>query len=122
MPGFVDSHTHLVSGAPRMLDYEMRMAGASREDIALAGGGILALSRAIGVALGSHFGCAGVARHSGSGASRYHNDRDEIRFRTDGSIRDEDPAGACGTTKTARYYCVDVLERPYSVHWPGRTG
>jgi imidazolonepropionase len=48
MPGFVDSHTHLVSGPPRMLDYEMRMAGASREDIALAGGGILALSRAIG--------------------------------------------------------------------------
>jgi imidazolonepropionase len=48
MPGFVDSHTHLVSGPPRMLDYEMRMAGASREDIALAGGGILALSKAIG--------------------------------------------------------------------------
>jgi len=48
MPGFVDSHTHLVSGPPRMLDYEMRMAGASGEDIALAGGGILALSRAIG--------------------------------------------------------------------------
>jgi len=48
MPGFVDSHTHLVSGPPRMLDYEMRMAGASREEIALAGGGILALSRAIG--------------------------------------------------------------------------
>jgi len=48
MPGFVDSHTHLVSGPPRMLDYEMRMAGASAQDIALAGGGILALSRAIG--------------------------------------------------------------------------
>jgi len=48
MPGFVDSHTHLVSGPPRMIDFEMRMAGASREDIALAGGGILALSRAIG--------------------------------------------------------------------------
>ncbi|HEY6392854.1 MAG TPA: imidazolonepropionase [Bryobacteraceae bacterium] len=48
MPGFVDSHTHLVSGPPRMVDYEMHMAGASREDIALAGGGILALSRAIG--------------------------------------------------------------------------
>lgn len=48
MPGFVDSHTHLVSGPPRLTDYEMRMAGASREDIALAGGGILALSKAIG--------------------------------------------------------------------------
>jgi imidazolonepropionase len=48
MPGFVDSHTHLVSGPPRLLDYEMRMAGASREDITRAGGGILALSRAIG--------------------------------------------------------------------------
>jgi imidazolonepropionase len=48
MPGFVDSHTHLVSGPPRLLDYEMRIAGATREDITRAGGGILALSRAIG--------------------------------------------------------------------------
>src|SRR5260370_38744650 len=47
MPGFVDSHAHLVGGPARMLDYEMRMAGATQAQIAQAGGRILALARAI---------------------------------------------------------------------------
>src|ERR1051326_6434627 len=29
LPGFVDSHTHLVWVRPRLLDYEMRLAGAT---------------------------------------------------------------------------------------------
>jgi len=41
MPGFVDSHTHLIFGRPRLVDYEMRLAGASYAEIAAAGGGIL---------------------------------------------------------------------------------
>ncbi len=40
MPGFVDSHTHLVFARPRLVDYEMRLAGASYASIAAAGGGI----------------------------------------------------------------------------------
>ena len=40
MPAFVDSHTHLVFAAPRLRDYEMRLAGADYERIARAGGGI----------------------------------------------------------------------------------
>ncbi len=40
MPGFVDSHTHLVFGPPRLLDFEMRLAGADFRAIAAAGGGI----------------------------------------------------------------------------------
>ena len=47
MPGFVDSHTHLVSGAWRLTDYEMRIAGADYQQIAQAGGGILASIRAV---------------------------------------------------------------------------
>jgi imidazolonepropionase len=47
LPGFVDSHTHIVFGPPRLLDYEMRLAGASYEEIAAAGGGILSSVRAI---------------------------------------------------------------------------
>lgn len=47
MPGFVDSHTHLVYGAPRLMDYEMRLAGAGYHEIAAAGGGILASVRAV---------------------------------------------------------------------------
>jgi imidazolonepropionase len=46
-PGFVDSHTHLVCGPPRLTDYEMRIAGASYEEIAAAGGGILQSMRAV---------------------------------------------------------------------------
>jgi imidazolonepropionase len=47
MPGFVDSHTHLVFGRPRLTDYEMRLTGASYADIATAGGGILSSVQAV---------------------------------------------------------------------------
>jgi imidazolonepropionase len=40
LPGFVDSHTHPVFVAPRLLDFEKRISGASYEEIAGAGGGI----------------------------------------------------------------------------------
>jgi imidazolonepropionase len=40
LPGFVDSHTHPVFTAPRLIDFEKRTAGASYEEIAEAGGGI----------------------------------------------------------------------------------
>lgn len=40
MPGFVDSHTHLVHGPPRLSDYEARLEGKTYEEIAAAGGGI----------------------------------------------------------------------------------
>jgi imidazolonepropionase len=46
-PGFVDSHTHLVCGPPRLLDYEMRLAGCTYRQIAEDGGGILASVRAV---------------------------------------------------------------------------
>ena len=40
MPGFVDSHTHPVFVAPRLVDFEKRIAGGTYEQIAEAGGGI----------------------------------------------------------------------------------
>ncbi len=40
LPGFVDSHTHPVFAAPRLVDFEQRIAGASYQQIAAAGGGI----------------------------------------------------------------------------------
>jgi len=40
LPGFVDSHTHPVFVAPRLVDFEKRIEGASYEEIAKAGGGI----------------------------------------------------------------------------------
>jgi imidazolonepropionase len=40
LPGLVDCHTHPVFAAPRLVDFERRIAGASYEEIAAAGGGI----------------------------------------------------------------------------------
>ena len=40
LPGFVDSHTHPVFVSPRLVDFEKRIAGATYEQIAGAGGGI----------------------------------------------------------------------------------
>jgi len=40
MPGFIDSHTHLVFAGTRSDEYEMRIKGCTYEEIAKAGGGI----------------------------------------------------------------------------------
>jgi imidazolonepropionase len=40
LPGFVDSHTHLIFPTSRAAEYEQRISGATYEDIARAGGGI----------------------------------------------------------------------------------
>jgi len=41
LPGFVDSHTHLIHAASRAEEYELKIAGASYEEIARKGGGVL---------------------------------------------------------------------------------
>src|ERR1700679_2941757 len=40
-PGLIDCHTHLVFGGDRAAEFELRLAGASYEEIARAGGGIV---------------------------------------------------------------------------------
>lgn len=44
-PGLVDCHTHLVFGGNRAEEFERRLGGASYEEIARAGGGILSTVR-----------------------------------------------------------------------------
>lgn len=45
-PGLIDCHTHLVFGGNRAGEFEARLEGASYEDIARAGGGIISTVRA----------------------------------------------------------------------------
>lgn len=45
IPGFVDSHTHLVFAATREEEFQMRLMGKTYEEIAAAGGGILNSAR-----------------------------------------------------------------------------
>jgi imidazolonepropionase len=45
-PGLIDSHTHLIYGGHRALEFEQRLLGKSYEEIAKAGGGILSTVRA----------------------------------------------------------------------------
>jgi imidazolonepropionase len=47
MPGFVDSHTHLVFAGNRVEDFEARLLGKTYEEIAGAGGGIRSSARKI---------------------------------------------------------------------------
>lgn len=45
-PGLVDCHTHLVYGGNRAREFELRLEGASYEEIAKAGGGIVSTVKA----------------------------------------------------------------------------
>lgn len=45
-PGLIDCHTHLVHGGNRANEWAMRLAGASYEEIAREGGGIVSTMRA----------------------------------------------------------------------------
>jgi imidazolonepropionase len=46
-PGLIDPHTHLIYAGSRAAEFEQRLAGASYEAIARAGGGILSTMRAV---------------------------------------------------------------------------
>jgi imidazolonepropionase len=45
-PGLIDCHTHLVHGGDRAHEFEIRLAGATYEEVARAGGGIVSTMKA----------------------------------------------------------------------------
>jgi imidazolonepropionase len=60
LPGFIDCHTHLIYAGNRANEFEMRLNGASYQQIAAAGGGINATVSATRVA--SHETLFGLAK------------------------------------------------------------
>ena len=62
MPGLVDCHTHLVYAGERAHEFELRLAGASYEDIARAGGGIVSTVKATRAASGNDLVRASLPR------------------------------------------------------------
>src|SRR3569623_1541434 len=82
-PGLVDCHTHLVHAGARSSEWAQRLEGASYEDIARAGGGIVSTMRAPRAA----------RRVALRGRD---DDRDQIGIRSDRRGRAQDVArGAC---------------------------
>jgi imidazolonepropionase len=61
-PGFIDCHTHLVHGGDRSHEFELRLGGASYEDIARAGGGIVSTVAATRAASESELGQQSLPR------------------------------------------------------------
>lgn len=45
-PGLIDCHTHIVFGGDRAMEFEMRLEGATYEEVARAGGGIVSSVKA----------------------------------------------------------------------------
>lgn len=61
-PALIDCHTHIVFGGDRAEEFEMRLNGASYEDVARAGGGILSTVRATRAASEGELLAAALAR------------------------------------------------------------
>ncbi len=61
-PGLIDCHTHLVHAGDRAHEFELRLAGASYEDIARAGGGILSTMQATRAASEAELVCSALPR------------------------------------------------------------
>ena len=61
-PGLIDAHTHLVYGGDRAAEFELRLQGASYEQIARAGGGVRSTVAATRAASDEHLFTAAAAR------------------------------------------------------------
>jgi len=62
MPGLVECHTHLIFAGDRSVEFQARIAGASYQEVALAGGGIASTVRATRAASDEELCAAALGR------------------------------------------------------------
>ena len=80
-PGLIDCHTHLVYAGDRAHEFELRLAGASYEEIARAGGGIVSTVKATRAASEDELVAASAAAARRAARRGRHDDRDQVRLR-----------------------------------------
>ena len=91
-PGLVDCHTHIVYGGNRAHEFELRLAGASYDEISRAGGGIVSTMRATREASEDELLAQRAEACRGADARRRHDAGNQVRLRPRPRQRDEVPA------------------------------
>ena len=98
VPGFVDAHTHLAFAGDRDDEIRQRLAGASYQEIAAAGGGIVRTVAATRDASVEELGGARRGAPRRDAALRHHHRRGEERLRP----RDRPPRSAAWRRSASR--------------------
>ena len=104
LPGFVDCHTHLVYGGSRAREFALRLEGASYEDIARAGGGIMSTVR---------------ATREESAEQLYHSGRARLRALLDEGVTTVEIKSGYGLELASEQKCLEVA-RLLGEHMPQR--
>ena len=82
-PGLIDCHTHLVYAGDRADEFELRLRGASYEEIARAGGGIVSTMRATARRQRRRAGRASPAAARRADRRGRHHGRDQVGYGLD---------------------------------------
>jgi len=103
LPGFVDSHTHPAFVAPRLIDFEKRIGGATYEEIADAGGGIRSSVESV--------------RKAGKG-SLAENVLEALREMAEQGTTTVEAKSGYGLTVESELKCLEAI-RDAAGRWPG---
>ena len=82
-PGLIDCHTHLVYGGNRAREFELRLKGATYQELQQAGGGILSTVNATRNASVTELLIAAEKAGRSAKTRRRHDNRNQIGLRSE---------------------------------------